>query len=370
MENNFRDRFYKRNFYYLKMYWVPLTILFVCSSLLLVFKFTRCSIKAVIFSFFTINISEIKDDECSDIDYIASYSITGDFLFNIFLTMEILIFMTLMYRILKFPIKNDKFYLKIEFISIFFVWLITHHFILGIIYFIGGGSTPQYIFLLNSLRCASITLIYGIVTYIRKNISNEDLKNMLKDFDSFLYCHVCFSFFKEFIKTYHEEDYKYLSFWIEYNIYKKQGELLLNENTNKSKSLTIKTRTTNKSVNSSSINNSQDKNLILISEEKVSELKQMADAIYTDYFIPSSVSQINDCLMQISFPVEIIEKLEEAYKNGFLIDNLLDIFDDAFEHINPKLYNLFLHFCRNEEQYKKLERIMFFIDFYEIKRII
>ena len=125
------------------------------------------------------------------------------------------------------------------------------------------------------------------------------------------------------------------------------------------------------------------------------ELKiiEYANIIFTDYFIPNdkvsrnsntssnneknsqySMTNISSPLTSkiqskscfyIDFPVDILERVEEwANKNFESYDlRLEDVFDEAHLYVNNKLYNRYLTLFRNEEEYKKLEKLICYFDF-------
>ena len=95
---------------------------------------------------------------------------------------------------------------------------------MGLTYIISDPfSSNNSIFFSNSFRNGSLSLILVIITILRRKISSDEITNMMKNFDSFMFNHICFSVFKEYLNNYHEDEYKLLSFWIEYNIFKKQA---------------------------------------------------------------------------------------------------------------------------------------------------
>lgn len=371
-DEHFRNKFYVRNFYYMKLFVVPLVITFALSAMFILIPFTRCSLKATIYSLYRLKIKVCDGEEVQD-PYM--YELVGGIITNFYLMFEMCVFITLLFRVFKFPINVDKFYLKLEFLSLFFVWLVSNNFILGILYVSNISFCASVIYTINSIRNGLIVLIYALVTLIRKKITNNDIINMIKDFDSFMYCHISFSFFKDYIKNYHEDDYKLLSFWIEYHLFKKQAQnnqdiireiCIRKEEEDRNKIRTSSVLSQEASRGNLSIN-SEERQMIGQGEEV---LKELAECIFIDYFTqnPSSSPSSNN-YMQIEFPVDIFEKVEDVYRKNFNIENLDEIFDEAYTFVSSRLFNLFLTFLRDETEYRKLERIIFFIDFYEIKRI-
>lgn len=376
LDEHFKNKYYIRKFFYLKLFLVPLSIIFLIIIILLAFKGTRCSFYAFALTLYGKQIIDCYDGQTLNQDDVNFYTFNGCLMINIFLVIELCVFITLLTRVFRYPIKNDKFYLRCEFISIFIFWVLTHNILLGIGYNFELSLNCLTIFIANSSRNILLSIVFMTVTLMRKNISSEEIKTLMNDFESFMYCHVCFTFFKDYIKNYHEDDYKLLSFWIEYNIYKKQVNSLQNEvqqmylvKNEKQERLLRTSSVLSKSFEKAPNLSSEEKQIVLQYEEQI---KEMAECIFNDYFLMknmSNTSRSKSNLMQIEFPVDVYEKVEESYKRNFDGDNLDEIFDEAFTCIQTKLYNLFLNFCRNDQEYNKLERIIFFIDFYEIKRL-
>ncbi len=313
---------------------VPFTRSSLCSDLILLFDF--------------------KDTICgNDID--EMHYIFGGIFSKVYLLVEICIFILLLKLAFRYPIENDKFYLKREFISIFIIWYITHNILYCILNI--GGIVVDYTssYYISTFRNLLLSKVYAITTYLRKDMNNEEIRAILKDFDSFMYCHVYYSFFKEYVAKNHEDDYKLLTFWIEYNIFKKEYTKFRKVNPNSSQFLN-KSRSQFKSKLESHVNHEY-------------RLLEHAENIYLTYFNSNRTSSSNN-IYSIGFPVDILEKVDEIFMEKKLeVDRPEDVFDEAFDFVHNKLYNIFLHYCRNENEYKKLENVLVFIDFYEIKRV-
>jgi hypothetical protein len=318
-------------------------------GILLAIPFTQCAITTNIYSLY-----RYKPTTCYDGSPVTQeHYLVGGIASNLYLMFEILVLLTFISLAFRYPIQNDKFYLKKEFLALFITWYASHNLLTGIIYIFDIKLTVSSILLISTARNLMLSLIYGIVTILRRNINNEEIKSIMKDFDSFMYCHVYYSFFKEYIIKYHEDDYKLLSFWIEFNIFKKQYA-----NFRKPISGSVKAYDS-----------------MPLAEQMRISLLEDAEMIYTSYFVAnrntaSQHGDYNNVNLFIDFPVDIAEKVEESYKKGLEIEKPEEVFDEAFQFVHNKLFNIFLLFCRNKEEYDKLERMMFFIDFYEIKRVI
>jgi hypothetical protein len=344
VESNFKAKYVARRAYNIKVFIIPIVIIMLLCGVILAIPFTRCCLSTTIYSFYKFKLETCDGIVISDIHYLV-----GGISTNIYLMIEILVMLTLISFVFRYPIQNDKFYLKKEFVALCITWYGSHNIFYGLIYMLDLKLNGSNILLINSLRNLMLSLIYCIVAFLRRNINNEEIKSIMKDFDSFMYCHVYYNFFKEYIMKYHEDDYKLLLFWIEYNIFKKQYA-----NFKKSPRGSLKVCDN-----------------IPLSEHMKQSLQEDAEMIFTTYFVANKThSNITNINLYIDFPVDIAEKVDEGYKKNFITDKPDEIFDEAFHFVHNKLYNIFLLFCRNTEEYEKLERIMFFIDFYEIKKVI
>ncbi len=365
----FRNKFYARNFNYFGMFILPLAITYVINLTLISIPFTNCAINAFLYSEYTYKIDLCAGEPISEGGEIP-YEITGTVIFNAFLMVEVCVFLTLLYRVCKYPIDIDKFLLKFEFISLFIIWTVSNNILLGMSYIIEVDYDIRYHFYINTFRNMAIALVYVYVTIKRRSITSKEIKDLMKDFDSFMYCHVSFTYFRDYIKSCHQEDYKLLSFWIEFHLYKRQTkqfqehifQLYMKADDNKQLA---------SDNNPANISLSTEQRHVVY--EREDQLRDMAEHIFNDYFVQnrsnSNTPITSSGFMNIEFPVDIYEKVEDAYRMNFNVENIVEIFDDAHRYVTTKLFNLFSLFCRNEKQYEKLERVLFFIDFYEIKRI-
>jgi hypothetical protein len=319
----------------------------LCSLALIFTPFTRSALCTDMILFFNFN-----DNVCGD-NIEEIHFIIGGIISKIYLLIEICVFIHLLKLAFRYPIDNDKFYLKREFISIFIIWYFTHSILYSVLNIVGVIVDFKYSFYISTIRNILISTAYAISTYMRRDMNNDEIKSILKDFDSFMYCHVYYSFFKEYVANNHEDDYKLLTFWIEYNIFKKEYTKYRKCNPNTS-------NISNRSYSRSKYdyNNAEYR------------LHEHAENIYLTYFNSNRTSSTNNNMYAISFPVDIMEKVDEIFMEKRLeVERPEDVFDEAFDFVHNKLYNIFLHFCRNENEYKKLENALVFIDFYEIKRV-
>jgi hypothetical protein len=375
-----------KNWYQVKIFLIPTIFIFILSSILILIPFTNCSISEFFYSQY-----KYRQPECGgkviDDDMAFTYELTGVIIINFYLVLEICSFLTFLFLIFRYPFNFDKFYLRLEFISLFLIWICSLNFVRGLTAMFNISYTIETAFITSSVRNGCIAILYSIVTHIRKNIKNEDIKSMMNDFDSFMFCHVSYSFFRDYIKNYSEEDYKFLSFWTEYHIFKQEAysiQLLANDMLTSNKALKRRSVNTLSRVRTSSVrsNKSNDSKNSLNDEQKQIIIKEeqnlfdLASGIFMDYFLPnksiknqSLTFSTSNPLLYIEFPIDIYEKCEDTYKRNFRVENYIEVYDEAYNYVNNKLYNTFLNFLRDQSEYKKLERIIFFIDFYDIKRV-
>ena len=365
----FRNKFYARNFNYFGMFILPLAITYVINIVLISIPFTNCAINTFLYSEYPYKIELCAGEAISEGGAIA-YEITGTVIVNAILMLEVCVFVTLLYGVCKYPIDMDKFFLKFEFISLFIIWTFSNNILLGMSYIVEVEYDIRFHFYINTFRNLAIALVYVYVTFKRRSITSKEIKDLMKDFDSFMYCHVSFTFLRDYIKSCHQEDYKLLSFWIDYHLYKRQTKQF-QENIFQ---MYMKAEDNNKigyDNNPANISLSTEQRYDVY--EREDQLRDIAEFMFNDYFVlrgsNSNTPRSTNGYMNIEFPVDIYEKVEEAYRMNFNVENIVEIFDDAHRYVTTKLFNLFSFFCRDEKHYEKLERVLFFIDFYEIKRI-
>ena len=112
--------------------------------------------------------------------------------------------------------------------------------------------------------------------------------------------------------------------------------------------------------------------------------------LYKEYFNANSTNTNTNTNNIIDFPDEILHKTHEIYSN--IIANkdsnkdsnnnnnnnpnnnptslfILEIFNEANNFINLKLYEIYLNFCRNEKEFTQLENILKYADFFEVTPI-
>lgn len=349
-EEHFNIKFHRRNFYFFKIFILPLLGCFIFNGILLAIPATRDSIVTCLRSFSQVDFESEGGDR-----------LLGTIILNLYLMVEICVYITMIYRFFLFKIKEDKFYLKVEFISLFVIWYCSHNIIVGIIYFTGNKLRINFIDTCTNLI---LVLCYTILTYIRSKISFEEIAKLLKDFNLFMNCTITFNVFKDYIKNTNEDDYKLLSFWVECNVFREQIDNLKSRyNIPKrcSKTLTNSSKLGDNYFNCSLL--SEDKAIIAQFEE---ELKDMAEGIFLDYFGLNTSRMEMNSIYQIEFPIDIYEKVAETYKKSFHVEHYENLFADAFIWVEAKLHEIFEEFCQTEN--RNLEKIIFFMDYYELRK--
>ena len=109
---------------------------------------------------------------------------------------------------------------------------------------------------------------------------------------------------------------------------------------------------------------------ILISQNE-ERIKAQAKNLFLQYFGNSvsynqSDSNTKSCLILIDFPIDIYEKAEEMFKNNYTTDNLENVFNDSLSWISAELEKLFKIYITDVDEKKKMEKILFFLDCFEI----
>ena len=105
----------------------------------------------------------------------------------------------------------------------------------------------------------------------------------------------------------------------------------------------------------------------LFSIEKEEELiREKAKRIYNDYFGNINISnQSKGIDMIIEFPIDIYEKVNNAYDLDFNIKDIDNIFNEAFGWVKEKLIIVFKEYSNNSNELEKMKKIIFFIDCFE-----
>ena len=243
---------------------------------------------------------------------------------------------------MKYPLKNDIFKIKFEFIVIFTIWAIFHNCVHGYQLFTWDYEEDKnkdkydILFLINFFQNLLFVTLYSFLTYCRKKVDLNEFKEIVLNFDLFMHNHLCFGFFNEYIKNYYPDFHNYLLFWVDYYIYKQRFFKCYYRN-------------------------------------DIEDITRNAYYLYEEYFnfnssIPAG-SNIKLGNYLIEFPIDILESVEEiAFKNFETdIENLRTLYDDAYLFTNNKLYSIYIWMSRDEKEYKKIEKLITYLDVKEIK---
>ena len=218
---NFNNKKINSKYSYWKISLISILIIFTCSLITLLIPFTRCAIFTIFFYLLDSKLYTCDGVVLSE-DLIHRYMLFGSILSNLWMLFETLVLLTLMLLVFRYPINEDKFYFKREFILISLTWYLSHQVVSGIYLIFEIQNSYLAYFLIHSSRNLIIGLINFVITLQRRKITDEEILDILKDFNKFMYCHVCFTFFKNYLYLKHEEETNLLVFWIECNIFKKQ----------------------------------------------------------------------------------------------------------------------------------------------------
>ena len=422
-ENRFTN---KRETYLLKLIFIPLVIIFVLSISLIFIPHVQC---------FMFNINGFNQyflNSCNKTLEFCSNAITSHMLIGLAtFIVQAGINVFFLCKLLWYPIKKDTFYIIYEIIMTFSIWLISYIVINSLKSFSNdilgddsSSSTNLQFFLYKRVffYCVSVMnllymIFYSHLMIIRSKIDDTQIKSILKDFNLFLHNHICFSFYKNYLKN-DEGYYKYLLFWLEANMFKRivlinLDSLAQTENSqaskltkySKDKKVSIKSKASvdiMAKASHQSIITPISNNIIVDSEcpalflhdktkakliydeffyEETSSLSLTNNNSFTNEKIQSSIKIIRkltkeekyrEKIQKIDFPPDIREKLEMYVSMNFnqfnnQMELLSTVFDDALCYVYHKLYDKFIALCRDREEYSNLEKLVYYFDFYDFK---
>ena len=320
-----------RTLYQTKVILFPLCILFFILILLSVIPVTRCALYAFHSYLFIINTECHKYITENMIEVLSSIKVVID-------QSLIFILVSLLYLVFRYPVKNDVFKLKIELAMVFMIWYIFHNIYHGYLLFELKSINFFLTYMINVIEDLSLMLLYIYLTIMRKRVKDKDFYVTLYNYDLFMQNPICFNFLKDYIKKFTEEEYSHLFFFLHYHLFKKKYFALKYDD------------------------NVEFANVLyydfFVQEQKVSTNSRISSASKSC----SNKAKVN---LFIEFPCDIFEKLEDMSNRNFYVENelLYEAFDEAYEYVNNKLYNRYLTMFRNEEEYKKLEKLICYIDF-------
>lgn len=297
-----------------------LLVLSFLLSLCMVFEPFRCSILHMT------NLNHIPDEMCKD----PIYGFIAHIIKITSLTFYIIYYLTIMASIYKYQISQDEFYIKFELI-LNLSWI----FLQFLLYRIEKMSYIES-FEINSLLDHFYIICQLYLFFIRKLMTKSSYKKIIQNYNLFMRNYFAFTHLKEFIKKrkHFSNSLKLMEFWQEFYLYK--------VHTFKSDIL------------------------------KKSDLIIHAYLLYNEYFKQDYENQSMDSdsiNKGINIPIDIVDQIEEASKVGFCISrkNLGKVFDDAFEIVNDKLYNLYFDLMKREDEKEKLINLFLYSEFDELK---
>lgn len=352
--------FHKRKFLYL--YNFILIIIIYCLFFFCLFGSCNEQLKQSLSSYSIDYSEETKQDS----DSIASNLSIGPTVY--FILIGILTFMIV--RIIRYPLKIDKFNFFVEFwgiLLILFLFIDMRTPIL-LLFFKETKRTVAFFFF-DSLFYCMIIILYGTLAYLRnKHFNSEEDYLAFQDFNYFMQRKYTFKLFSDYVKKNFCEQYKFLCFWADCIVYKKNAAAAKTEQNiimQKKKSIVKKNpRKLSDDVTLSS------KEEILISQNE-ERIKAQAKNLFLQYFGNSvsynqSDSNTKSCIFLIDFPIDIYEKSEEMFKNNYTTDNLETVFNESLTWISVELEKLFKIYITDEDEKKKMDKILFFLDCFEI----
>ncbi len=237
--------------------------------------------------------------------------------------------------------KQDKFKTKYEFFIILLIWAIYHNLTHAYVIFVLDNN-KYVLFTIYFFQNLSFMCLYSFLIYTRMKIDPNEFLQTLRNFDLFMRNHLCFSFFKEYLKNNHDEYLYYIAFWVDYYIFK---ELCSN-------------------YIASGCDNSRG---------QLEYIKITCNSIFEEYFLPlnlsiNSASKLGGSI--IEFPTDIQDNVKELAIKNFEVDFriLKNSIDEAFLFVNNKLYCLYVTMSKNEKEYAKIEKMISFLDINEVKK--
>ena len=284
---------------------------------------------------------------------------------NIIYLNILFIISTIYKKIKKYNIKKDKFYCIKE---VHYLLILTYinSTIKLIIFLIYVDNSKLSKIILDSIFNFLYIILFSILTLKRiKIFKAKHYLSIIDDIDLFLSTGIRFNRFQKYISKKYEDSLKLLSFYADYNSYKqiifsynKKVKLLYK---NKKKSISKDNRN---SISDVDISLNQNE---LFSIEKEEELiREKAKRIYNDYFGNINISnQSKGIDMIIEFPIDIYEKVNNAYDLDFNIKDIDNIFNEAFGWVKEKLIIVFKEYSNNSNELEKMKKIIFFIDCFE-----
>lgn len=389
-----------------KIVFLPFLTFLLFFGVLLSIPQTRCICYNV--SIYNLNLRNDCNDSYFSLKGIEYQISTG----IILIVIQIAVYLTIMIKLIQYPIKKDTFFILAETIGVFCLWFVSmickiYFEVFGKSLFFEGNSIQNYINFRFSLKII-VTLgyfsLFTFLTFKRSRIQKEEMDSILNDFNTFLYNHICFGFFKEYLSKKHPSHYRHLEFWLEGNIFKR---LSIINNNSEAGSLKLKSDIVKKNrdaenslISSESKRQAYNKSMEYLSNKRASnnqtlkseqsnmsiyfkQDRQKAMSIFYTYFMNSEetvagLHEIEDTFMnerdskKINFPFEIANKVSGVLSINFkenpeLKSQICNVFDEALNFAFKRLYEKYMLLCRDTEEYQKMSNLIYYFDFYDFK---
>lgn len=335
----------KRTVYVSKIIFFPLFSIFLILVILSLIPYTRCYLYAFI------SLNDALLNECSNVVTNLNYIILRIIKLLVDIT-EIFLLTTFLFYVLLYPLREDKFKIRHELCILYSIWFLAHHVHHTLIIFEIFEYSLKRNLIINIVEDSSYVLLCIILIIVRNKIDVNQFYSMLYNFELFMRNPICFNYFKDYIKSTHEEEYSALFFYLEMHFYKKKFNLESYDNN---------------VILANSIYleyfSNTDKNLIF--SPSIKHDNRFSYTRTRSYSGSSQPKSIGARTSFIDFPCDVVEKIEDFRKSDLKISNreLFSLFDEAIEHVNNKLYNRYLIMTRDEDEIKKLEKLICYFDF-------
>lgn len=364
-ETNNKKTFYKRKFIYL--YHFLLIIIIYCLFFSCVIGAYLDELKLSLKSYVEDTSSVSSNDALFFLNDTDNYFFIGHLHYLLLFGILTLIIV----RIIRYPLKFDKFYFFAEFFGILLIIFLSIDIRTPtlLLFFMEVEERTIPFFIFDSSFYLMIILLYGIISYLRrKQFNSQDHYLAFQDFSFFMERKYTFQLFSDYVKKNYFDQYKLLCFWADCIVYKKNAAAA-----KKDQNVIIQRKKTLGKKNQRKLSDditlsSRDEILINQNEERI---KAQARNLFLQYFgnnVSYNLSDSNtkSCLILIDFPADIYENAEEMFKNNYTTDNLETVFNESLTWISVELEKLFKIYITDKDEKSKMEKILFFLDCFEI----
>jgi hypothetical protein len=337
----------KRTAYVSKIIFFPLFGIFIILVSLTLIPYTRCYLYAFI------SLNDALLDECSYIISNLNYIILRMIKILIDFT-EIILLTTFLFNVLLYPLRGDKFKIRFELCILYTIWFLAHNVHHTLLIFDIFKYSLKRNLIFNIVEDSSYVFLCILLIILRNKIDVNQFYSMLYNFELYMRNPVCFNFFKNYIKSTHEDEYSALFFYLEMHFYKKNF---------KSESYDNNIIVAN-SIYLDYFSSNADKNLIFSpSIKNENRFSYTRTRSYSG--CSSGPKSIGARTSLIDFPCDVVEKIEDFIRKDERMSKgeLFSLFDEAIEYVNNKLYNRYLIMIRDEDERKKLEKLICYFDF-------